>query len=225
MGLQNLVGAILDYEPGISSEIVFRIKMPQFKPETTNELQIAVNLWCSDRSKALKKYGHISNWDVSDIHYMDNLFYCVCNCVECCCGKQQFNDNINHWDVSKVVNMRNMFNECKRFNQPLDKWDMKNVRDIRQMFYGCHNFQQDISDWDMSNIYDDLFIHMAFDYTKCTGSYQPQEYNFINPVLDGWSPMFYSDTNRHKYDKRRIFAFTSFIHVADYSQTSNLSLE
>ena len=35
-----------------------------------------------------------------------------------------FNDNINDWDVSNVNDMSFMFSGCYHFNQPLNKWDV-----------------------------------------------------------------------------------------------------
>ena len=66
-----------------------------FKPNTKEELQEAVNLWCKNKEEAIKKYGHISNWNTSLINDMSELF----------CRKFNFNDNINAWDVSNVTNM------------------------------------------------------------------------------------------------------------------------
>lgn len=45
-----------------------------------------------------------------------------------------FNQNINDWDVSNVENMFAMFDNAYDFNQPLDKWDVSNVKSMRRMF-------------------------------------------------------------------------------------------
>ena len=45
-----------------------------FKPKTKEELQEAVDLWCSNRQEAITKYGEISTWDTSLIRDMSNLF-------------------------------------------------------------------------------------------------------------------------------------------------------
>ena len=52
-----------------------------FKPETKDALQVAVDLWtCTrfeydcDNELALSTYGHISNWDVSLITDMTDIF-------------------------------------------------------------------------------------------------------------------------------------------------------
>ena len=60
-----------------------------------NNIHDAVKLWLNDELNAIKLYGIIDNWDVSDITNMDNLFY----------GANNFNNNINKWNVSNVTTM------------------------------------------------------------------------------------------------------------------------
>ncbi|SVE05521.1 uncharacterized protein METZ01_LOCUS458375, partial [marine metagenome] len=72
---------------------------PLFQPQTTAELQTAVDLWVSDNSSALASYGEINTWDVSLITDMSDLFKL----------KTTFNDDISNWDVSNVINMSEMF--------------------------------------------------------------------------------------------------------------------
>ena len=45
-----------------------------FKPETKDELQNAVDLWCENKDEALIKYNHISIWNTSLITDMSELF-------------------------------------------------------------------------------------------------------------------------------------------------------
>ena len=67
------------------------VDMSIFKPKTNDELKEAVNLWCSNKEEAINKYGQISIWDTSLITDMSYLFY----------SKDDFNDNISNWNVSK----------------------------------------------------------------------------------------------------------------------------
>ena len=60
-----------------------------------NSIHDVVKLWLNDELNAIKLYGIIDNWDVSDITNMDNLFY----------GANNFNNNINKWNVSNVTTM------------------------------------------------------------------------------------------------------------------------
>ena len=65
-----------------------------------------------------------------------------------------FNENISHWDTSKVTDMRFMFANATSFNQDIGKWDTGNVTDMWGMFYNATAFNQDIGDWDVSNVTD-----------------------------------------------------------------------
>ena len=102
------------------------INFAYFNPRTKNELKEAIKLWNENKEKAIKKYGDINTWNVSNITDMSNLF-----------SFSDFNDNINDWDVSNVINMEAMFSYCYEFNQPLNKWDVSNVKYRINMFYKC----------------------------------------------------------------------------------------
>ena len=50
------------------------------------------------------KHGwYVSQWDVSNVTHMANMFY----------GCQNFNCDLSQWDVSNVTNMFYMFHGCK----------------------------------------------------------------------------------------------------------------
>ena len=70
---------------------------------TNLDIHKAVNSVCSTnvlvRTQAEAKYGNISNWDVSWVTNMKELFS----------GKESFNSDISRWDVSNVTNMEHMF--------------------------------------------------------------------------------------------------------------------
>jgi len=117
-----------NYEPGLV-DIIFRfVKSYTFK--TNKELYKGVNLWCKNREKAIKKYGHISYWDVSQITIMGRLFV----------NKKNFNDDISKWDVSNVTDMNHMFNNTIAFNQFIGNWDFSNVKNTICMFNGAESF-------------------------------------------------------------------------------------
>jgi uncharacterized repeat protein (TIGR02543 family) len=63
-----------------------------------------------------------------------------------------FNEDISHWDVSSVTDMRHTFEGAQSFNQNIGDWDVSNVTDMRQMFKDAASFNQDISGWCVSNI-------------------------------------------------------------------------
>ena len=75
------------------------------KPQLTpNEiLQDMVEEWIEDREKADEKYGHISDWDVSHVTNMGELFF----------KKRRFNEDLSCWDTGKVENIKRMFKGCR----------------------------------------------------------------------------------------------------------------
>lgn len=83
----------------------------------------------------------ISNWDVSNVTDMSEMFYGT-----------SFNQSLSNWDVSNVNNMSYMFYNAYLFNQPLDNWDVSNVTIMNSMFYDARSFNQNINNWDVSNV-------------------------------------------------------------------------
>jgi surface protein len=59
---------------------------------------------------------------------------------------------IGEWNVSRVTNMRDLFNGWAEFNSPLEKWDTSNVLNMAGMFSGCRDFNQPIGRWDTSRV-------------------------------------------------------------------------
>ena len=94
--------------------------------------------------------GDISNWDVSSVTNMSNMFSNV----------TYFNQDISKWDVSNVTDMSNMFSNVAYFNQDISKWDVSNVTDMSSMFSqsggtvqnNSNYFNQDISKWNVSKV-------------------------------------------------------------------------
>lgn len=159
-----LIHRISLYEPRIYNQIK---RQCRFCPLTKDELYTAVNIWCKYRQEALKKYGNISEWNVSNITDFNRLFKCNCSTVDnmfyCYCGKKYFNDNINDWDVSNSTNFKEMFWKCENFNQPLNKWKTNNATNMFCMFADCKKFNQDITNWNVKKVTD-----MRGMFLRCT---------------------------------------------------------
>ncbi|MGO4819438.1 BspA family leucine-rich repeat surface protein [Flavobacterium sp. W22_SRS_FP1] len=110
-------------------------------------IRIAVNKWCNDEASAEKKYGHISQWDTSEVTDMSKLFL----------DAHKFNSSIGNWNVSNVTTMHAMFDNAYDFNQEISKWDVSKVKDMSEMFSCAEdsiglNFNQPIGDWDVSSV-------------------------------------------------------------------------
>jgi surface protein len=124
----------------------------------------AVSLWINSRTIAETRYGHISNWDVSQVTNMRDLFKTDSYGNDC----TNFNEDISNWDVSKVTNMINMFYWASSFNQDLSKWDVSQVTNMNSMFCGAKSFNQPIGAWDVSKV--KIMIEMFY---HATGFNQP----------------------------------------------------
>ena len=114
--------------------------------EVTNMSELFM---CLNSGYPLYRYRYklspdISEWDVSNVKTMTNMFR---DCIA-------FDSYIGDWDVSNVTSMWNMFCGCDKFNQPIGDWDVSNVKQMHCMFYKARNFNQDIGNWNVSNVED-----------------------------------------------------------------------
>jgi surface protein len=108
--LRYLLRNIHSYEPGLYNDIMRDVF---YKMKDSDELREAVKLWLKDESKAITKYGHIGNWDTSNVTNMSWMFY----------DAKEFNEDIGNWDTSNVTNMRGMFYNASKFNEDIGKWN------------------------------------------------------------------------------------------------------
>ena len=107
-----------------------------------NNIKEAVELWITNKTEAISKYGHISDWDTSNVKNMSFLFS----------NKRTFNEDISNWNVSKVEDMNNMFYEAENFNQDISQWKVFNVCNMKRMFKSATLFNQNIGKWDVSKV-------------------------------------------------------------------------
>ena len=66
---------------------------------SNEDIKTAVNAWCADKHSAEGKYGHISQWDTSNVTIMRNLFK----------DKQDFNDDISLFDQEYPITPEHAF--------------------------------------------------------------------------------------------------------------------
>jgi surface protein len=83
--------------------------------------------------------GNISEWDVSNVENMSNMF-----------KHTKFNGDISKWKTSKVKNMSGMFSNSQ-FNGDISKWDVSNVENMEDMFFRAE-FNGSISNWNVSKV-------------------------------------------------------------------------
>ena len=82
-------------------------------------------------------YGDITNWDVSLVTNMDQIFS----------GHNTFNADLSKWNVSSVVTMSSMFQLASSFNADISNWQIDQVTDISYMFWFASAFNGSLSSW------------------------------------------------------------------------------
>lgn len=122
------------------------------------------------------------------------------------------NQSINHWDVSNVTDMANMFRDAVNFNQPLNDWDVSNVKYMNHMFFNAHNFNQNINEWDMSSVNATRsMFYGASNFNQPIG-----DWNVSN--IDNMQYMFYNASNFNQnisnWDVRNVTNFNSMFYGA-----------
>ena len=100
-------------------------KMVQFDDDT---LRKAVEMWHKDEEEAKRRYGHISNWNTSNVTNMCRLFQ----------GAKCFNEPLDSWNTLKVTTMRDMFHGAQHFDQPLASWNTSQVTGWGRCFFTPH---------------------------------------------------------------------------------------
>ena len=108
---------------------------------TTSNINYAVYMWINSRSWAESEYGHISEWDTSQVTDMARLFQ-----------DSIFNDDISAWDTSAATSMFATFQNAKQFNQPLNDWEVSGVTSMVSMFAHAESFNQPLDSWDVSQV-------------------------------------------------------------------------
>ena len=120
---------------------------------TQDNIYQAVAEWLVDPVLAEETYGHISDWDVSNVNNMQGMFYYT----------QSFNQDIGDWDVSNVTNMEGMFSYAQSFNQDIGDWDVSNVNNIEGMFYqatlSTENYDALLIGWSQLDLNTDVGFH------------------------------------------------------------------
>lgn len=110
-----------------------------FKPSNRQELDEAVGDWEDSNEGAAAYYGDISEWDVSDITDMAQLFK----------DKMNVRDvDLRSWDVTKVTTMYAMFEGASRFDGNLSGWRDHSVKNMSCMFKNARAFTgKGLSTW------------------------------------------------------------------------------
>eukprot|EP00971_Amphidinium_carterae_P152989 3032890-Amphidinium_carterae.1 len=112
-----------------------------FTPSNKLDLEVAVEQWLTNATRAEAKYGHISSWDTSMVTDMSGLFRS---------GPIVANLPIGNWNTGRVTNMSRMF-YVSYINAEIGSWNTANVVDMSQMFMMARYFDSDIGGWNTAN--------------------------------------------------------------------------
>merc|ERR1712086_279909 len=83
-----------------------------------------------------------------------------------------FNQPVDSWDVSSVTSMANMFFLADEFNQPVDSWDVSSVTNIQRMFNQALAFNQPVDSWDVSSVINMFkMFEGATDFNQCLSTW------------------------------------------------------
>ena len=127
----HMMDAKDNYAPGVIDILLEGYEKRRFHA-TDETLKGAVKEYLRDERSAIRKYGDISGWDVSNVRDMKDMFR----------NAEYFNGDLSKWNVSNVTNMKEMFKYAKKFNGDLSKWNVSNVTDMRFMFYQAISFDR-----------------------------------------------------------------------------------
>lgn len=149
-------------------------------PDLSNATSLKKTFYASP---LISNYERISNWDVSNIEDMSQLF-----------SETAFNIDISNWDVGNVKTTYAMFLNTT-FNQDIGNWDTSNIESMRQMFMYTP-FNQDIGDWDVSKVknFGQMFTHTPFnrdisgwDMSSATRTESMFDSSPFNQDISGWN--------------------------------------
>ncbi len=67
-------------------------------------------------------------------------------------------------DLSSCGTLNRMFRNAANFNEPIDHWNVSNITQMTDLFRGASNFNQPFNSWDVSNVVwgDFIFAFTAF---------------------------------------------------------------
>ena len=184
------------------------------EPITDNNIRDFIDQWFELNPSSIpdkNSNNFISNWDVSSVTNMDQLFENrttfneplnkwnvgnVMSMYRMFYNAHEFNQPLFNWDVSEVTNMRQMFGAVfdntssqttpNKFNSNISNWDVSKVTNMREMFYRCLDFNQDISNWDVCKVTDmrRLFAYTSFNQDINTKDIFDNEYNYLYTAWD-----------------------------------------
>lgn len=97
---------------------------------------------------------------------------------------------LDSWDVSSVIDMKDMFTNATNFNGLIGGWNVQNVKSFQLMFDSASSFNQDLSAWSVeSGEYFDYMFFEATCFNQALGNWTfgPNTARFANMFLGATS--------------------------------------
>eukprot|EP00588_Corethron_pennatum_P033436 CAMPEP_0194348698 /NCGR_PEP_ID=MMETSP0171-20130528/106671_1 /TAXON_ID=218684 /ORGANISM="Corethron pennatum, Strain L29A3" /LENGTH=499 /DNA_ID=CAMNT_0039116059 /DNA_START=299 /DNA_END=1798 /DNA_ORIENTATION=- len=133
------------------------VPVPSVAPSLTSEICFdddsileAIELFFDNPDAAEKQYGVIGLWqtcrvtNLAGVNVSDFSFQLFGN-------EQDFNEDLNGWDVSSVTSLLSTFTKTFKFNERISDWDVSSVETFQASFALTESFNQQIAGWDVSS--------------------------------------------------------------------------
>ena len=125
------------FEISLLRSMILRYKVElEYWVRRDGDIRQAVKEWLDHPVAAERRYGHISDWDVSRVTDMSELFM----------DDDDFNEDLSRWQTGNVKNMSRMFCGATSFTSDLSRWQTGKVTDMCDMFDGARSLQ-DVPHW------------------------------------------------------------------------------
>ena len=107
----------------------------------------------------ITKWGHIKNWDISQVTNLDGLFQTSTNWnaanqldkfYKDPTTTKRFNADLSKWTTSNVIRAVGTFGSLAHFNSDVSKWDVSNVEKLDRLFGWAASFDRDVSKWNVA---------------------------------------------------------------------------
>ena len=121
--------------------------------DQVGSLRWAVDAYLGPDGLDAATYGHLEDWDVSQVTDMSSLFSHVPN----------FNGNLSAWDVGQVTDMASMFEGTTSFNRDIRNWTVANVVDMSRMFFGADLLAEHKDSFQYWEVHPDVNLSHMFD--------------------------------------------------------------
>ncbi len=156
--------------------------------------------------------------DVPDLSQVTDMKYMFKGC-------DNFNSNINNWDVSNVTDMSHMFERASLFNQSLDSWDVSNVTDMSNLFHNAEFFNRPLNNWNVSNVENMNFMFFgAYSFDQPLDEWDVSSVVLMKRMFSGLGPAFSFPLNSFNQDLSS-WNFNDGVYLNNFLSNSQMDIE